>query len=232
MKRRFVFQAMAVAMLVGGLCAADARAGTLLPTTLDQLLIPGATTSNGDLTFSSFTYSTSPAGSPPPAADVNVLAFNGGTENGISFQGPFQAGPMATVDYQISYVVSVPAGIHFFDAALSATFNLPIGTTGTVSIGESFTDLATGSIIGTLQVDGNHPSATTILSGPGVEGILVQKDILINGGSLGAGVSFINQGYSLQGQHTTPEPASMALLGIGMTGLLAFRRFFKKTSVA
>jgi len=30
----------------------------------------------------------------------------------------------------------------------------------------------------------------------------------------------------------TPEPASFALLGIGMTGFLAFRRFFKKTSVA
>jgi hypothetical protein len=29
-----------------------------------------------------------------------------------------------------------------------------------------------------------------------------------------------------------PEPASMALLGIGMSGFLAFRRFFKRTAVA
>jgi len=29
-----------------------------------------------------------------------------------------------------------------------------------------------------------------------------------------------------------PEPASIALLGIGMTGFLAFRRLFKRTSVA
>ncbi len=38
--------------------------------------------------------------------------------------------------------------------------------------------------------------------------------------------------FSFSVSSSVPEPASLALLGIGMTGFLAFRRFFKKTSVA
>jgi hypothetical protein len=58
-----------------------------------------------------------------------------------------------------------------------------------------------------------------------VSSILVKKDIFLMGGSLGAGISIIDQGYSSAG---VPEPASMALLGIGLSGLLTFRRFFKR----
>jgi hypothetical protein len=37
-------------------------------------------------------------------------------------------------------------------------------------------------------------------------------------------------GFGIQ-QQGVPEPASMGLLGIGMTGFLAFRRFRRRTSV-
>jgi hypothetical protein len=222
--KRSLFFAIATTVIVAGFGAVDARAGQL---TLADLLVPGATivVPPEPDTFSNFTYSTSPAGSAPSAADINVNEFHFGAENGITFAGPFQAAPMGVVDYQISYVVTAPAGSSFTDAFLSATFNRPPGTTGTVSIGESLT--YTG---GSQQLQISQSSGPDTVSIPaGVSSILVQKDILINGGSLGAGVSFVNQGFS---SSTVPEPASLALLGIGMTGFLAFRRFFKKTSVA
>jgi hypothetical protein len=47
------------------------------------------------------------------------------------------------------------------------------------------------------------------------------------------GTNVTAAGFGLQQSVAgVPEPASLALLGIGMTGFLAFRRLFKKTSVA
>jgi len=47
---------------------------------------------------------------------------------------------------------------------------------------------------------------------------------------LSAGVTATHLNVVIVG--TVPEPTSIALLGIGMTGFLAFRRLFKRTAVA
>lgn len=46
-----------------------------------------------------------------------------------------------------------------------------------------------------------------------------------------SGVTLTNFSFGLT-QNVIPEPSSMALLGIGVTGFLAFRRLFKRTRVA
>jgi hypothetical protein len=239
MKRCSLFLAIAAALLVAGFAAPDARAGNIpLPTQLSSFVNPDGS-SNGNFTtvlapgegtigdtFSSFSYSTDPVGAPPTAANITVKAFlPPGNEGGITFSGGFNAAPGMTVDYALSYVVTAPAGHLISDATLSAAMGNN-GGTGTVSIVEllTFPDGSGKSM--EVSLPGSSQETITF---PGVQSILVQKDMFLNGGSLGANVTFVNQGFS---STSIPEPASMALLGIGMTGLLAFRRFFKKTSAA
>jgi hypothetical protein len=236
MKKGSLFLAIAFAVVVAGFAANDARAGNVpLPTQLSSFVNPDGS-SNGNFTtvqqpgeldtFSNFSYSTDPVGSPPTAANITVKAFLplNSPESGLTFSGGFNAAPGMTVDYALSYVVTAPPGHMITDAILSAAMGNG-GGTGNVSIVEllTFPDGTSKSM--EISITG-QPSTT--LNFPGVQSILVQKDMFLNGGSNGANVTFVNQGFS----SSIPEPTSMALLGIGMTGLLAFRRFFRKSSAA
>jgi len=238
MKRRSLFLALAAGVVVLGLGALDARAGTFvpLPTTLDKLLPTGTFTQAvgaETLTFSSFTYSSSsspPPGSPGPAAGtLSVSNFALGNETGISLTGTLSAAANTMVDVSISYVVSAPAGEKINDAFLSTTGGPLNGGTGSYVVNETLTNATTFAPITTLIASGPGGSPSDLVSFAGVQSILVSKDIALFGGSQGVSLSVITQAYS---STTVPEPASLALLGIGMTGFLAFRRFFKKTAVA
>jgi hypothetical protein len=231
MKRRSLFLTIAAGILVSGMGALDARAGYVpLPTTLDTLTVPGAfTTVSGaeTLTFSNFAYSTT---SPPAASGVSVLPFTLAgppAETGLTFTGGFFAAAGTISDYSIFYTVTAPVGELITDAYLAFTGG-NFGGTGQIGVDEKFTDPTTGALIGNLEASLPGSNVAT-LAFPGVQSIRVEKDIILVGGSNGATVSIINQGFSSTG---VPEPSSMALLGIGMTGFLAFRRLFKRQAVA
>jgi hypothetical protein len=240
MKRRSFLLAIAAAAIIGGFGTLDARAGfiSLLPNgaTLDNFV--GANSGNFTTvsspnetdTFSNFTFTPSVLiGNPPPVtvltpAGVTLHEYHNGIEAGIQFSGAFFVPAGAVVDYAITYTVTAPLGHLLTDATLSGAFG-NFGGTGSGSVTENLV-FPNGS---SLPMQISSPGGGVTVNFPGVQSIKVEKDILLSGGSNGVIISIVDQGFSSTG---VPEPASLALLGIGMTGFLAFRRFFKKSSAA
>jgi hypothetical protein len=229
MRKRLFLTFLAVGMLVWGFGVLEVRAGQIpLPTTLDQLLPTGnyAVVGPEPNTFSNFTFSATPIPPTTPVvdpSDLTVSEFHAGIENGITFSGALFAPAGTIVDYKISYAVTAPKGFSIFDATLSGVFST-FGGDGSVSVGEALLDATTGALVGGLQISSPPGSVSDTITFPGVTSILVEKDILLFGGSNGASLSIINQGFS----SAVPEPASMVLLAIGMSGFFAFRRISKK----
>src|SRR5208337_3536039 len=121
---------MSAALALGGM---NARAGSL-PTTLDTLLVPGASVTIGNLEFSDFSYDNH--GTPPPASGVTVDQFADGGETGLKFGAPFVATANMNPDYSIGYTVTGLNGALINDAQLVITGG-NFGGTGAVDVSET-----------------------------------------------------------------------------------------------
>jgi hypothetical protein len=223
MTRRVMLATALVLCSVGGARAAQIN----LPSALPPLEVPGNFAILGNLRFSNFTYVTAPLGSPPPDSAVTVSNFTSVPgEPGITFSGAFAAAATQTVDYKLSFMVTTTDGTQLTDAYLALGGFVNFGGTGSVSIGETITNLS-GTVISKVPFQISTPNQTSDTTSllPPASTILVTKDILITGGSNGAAFSFVNQGFS---SAAVPEPASLVLVGIGVGGLFSIRRFLRR----
>jgi hypothetical protein len=226
MKKCLQMLTLTAGVLLCGFTATEAKAGLV---TADR---------------GSFTWTLTSTGG---ASGSVMITFTGATLTGV-------------VDGGVPTAVSIPATMTPLTVAYSETTGPPptgsytfsFTSTGTKDFGTPPADVlmtyststATASI-GSLSINGTMPTTNPITNAlPGFDfspfsngGIInlslsdVGVDIglaIVTGGTLTGTGAFTE----LASRGGVPEPGSLALLGIGMTGFLAFRRFFKKTPVA
>jgi hypothetical protein len=235
MRIRWIALALAATLAFAGL-GSPAQAG---PLTLQDLINAGATGTDFTLAngvvinVSNVSYILSnlqPQYTAPSASNVIVTTAQQGMNYGLSFNGGYSAYQGGSVDVALNFEVKVVSpAVKISDIAASAVLSTT-GTTGLAQLSELVKTTSNYQLAsGTMTPTASTFNATFMPQ----SSIVINKDLLLAGGSdttSTATASNIQQLLSFSG--TVPEPTSMALLGIGMTGLLAFRRFFKRTAVA
>jgi hypothetical protein len=161
------------------------------------------------------------------------LTLAAGLLASLAFAAPSQAGTIVTTNLSFPVISPEPTSVVIDYAGAGTISNplllssVPVGSTVAISNPDEITVTFSGAITTGEAVAFTFASTTPFGNGTPPD-ITISSATAQPGGqtapTIQASVSF--------SASAVPEPASIALLGIGMTGFLAFRRLFKRTSVA
>jgi len=157
------------------------------------------------------------------------LSLAAGLLASLAFTAPSQAGSVVTTGLLFTNLSPAASTIVINYAGAGTITNVqpelsvPIGATEALTLPNQITVTFASPASGPQAVAFTFDSTTPYAIAPSV--------ISVSNATATPGFQSIVTHLSFN-QAVVPEPASFALLGIGMTGLLAFRRLFKRTSVA
>jgi hypothetical protein len=163
-----------------------------------------------------------------------LLTVAAGLLASVAFATPSQAGSTSNYLLTASFALepsTPPPGITATDLTVFFTGAVEPGALTVLPPAGGIGATATG-VGSTVEIDfaaSNKTSSTIQIEFTAASGLLLtgaQTFSGLTGGTTGTGLQ-INLTST-----AVPEPTSVALLGIGMTGFLAFRRLFKRTAVA
>ncbi len=180
---------------------------------------PSPTLSVADLTFNTFTCSLSKGGAfadPGSCSQINVNTITQ-PGNGIQISSGFVAALGSFDDAVLTYNVSSKSGIGVVGLDFNGTFEGLAVSQVTESV------FSGNNLVGFAKVSCDPAACNRtddiLLNGGDYSNLHIEKDIMVSASLGEADISIVDQTFA-----TAPEPASFAMLGIGLLGAGLLRR--------